>query len=974
VSYRPGVEALEARTLPSLFGPVQGIAVGSEPVGVAVGDFNGDGLSDVAVANFGDNTVSVLLRNRQGGFTAAPGSPIHVGGAPVGVAVGDFNGDGIPDLAVTNSLDNTVSVLLGNGDGSFTAAAGSPITVGSSPHAVMVGDFNGDGFADLAVGNANDNTVSVLLGNGKGGFSPIFGSPFSVGQPGGPGSVAVGDFDRNGFADLAVAGSAQNNVTILLSHGFFFEPAPGPPITVGSDPLSVAVGDFNGDGIPDLAVANLLDNTVSVLLGNGDGTFTPAPGSPVSVGAAPLGLAVADFNGDGVPDLAVGGDPVLVLLGDGKGGFGVRETLPVSFRPSAVAVGDFNGDGLPDLAVNGAVFLSQPGGRSVAATGGFSVTGVEGASPSKSTVATFTDPTGPGNMADYSADITFGNGPTTPGIISFNADTGVFTVTAGPAPEEEGTYPITVTIHTAGAPATTVTSTAVISDAALTATGMPIAASEENSFTGSVAFFSDTGGPENANNYTALIDWGDGTKTQGTVRADNAGFLVLGTHTYLAAGSPSVSTTILDDGGMSATAGSTATVADAPLTATPRTVNFTEAASSTQVVASFQDANPNEFSGQFTAMISWGDGSPSSPGPITANGAGFDVSGTHAYASKGTYPITVTIQDTGTSTVANSTAVVSPPPLIGTPLGISVFNNLNFSGTVATFSDPDPRKNAAGYQATIFWPDNNTTSVVTPTGANPFKVSGSHVFSAFAGTLTLKVVVVDLQTPGRSVTILSRVADPPASEMDRIYVTQLYADLLQRPPDDGGLAYWAGLLDHGVSRQDVTAGIVASPEYKMLEVRHLYTTLLHRDADPPGLQAFTGFLMAGGTVEQVQALMTASPEYYQTRGGGTNAGFLTALYQDALSRAIDPTGQSAFGQALAQGVARQDVAAAVFTSDEYERDFVSGYYSRFLGRAADPYGLTAFTSALRQGLRDEAVIAAITASDEYFAELQLPLG
>jgi hypothetical protein len=552
---------------------------------------------------------------------------------------------------------------------------------------------------------------------------------------------------------------------------------------------------------------------------------------------------------------------------------------------------------------------------------------------------------------------------------------GFFTFSYTPIPGEPFLTATATSINADGTLGETSEFSASVNGALLSASGtVSVTATEAVPFTEVVANFTVGAPVSAAAGYTALIAWGDGSSSVGTILSTAVGFGVLGSHSYAEEGSDPVTVTVLDSISDSASASGTSSVADARLTAIPKTVNFTEATAGAQVVASFVDPDLKAFSGQFTAAISWGDGTPSSPGTVVADGSSFDVNGTHAYASKGSYPITVTINDLATSTMANSTAVVSPPALIGTPRGISVFGNLSFSGVVATFTDPDPRTNPAGYQATIYWPDNGTTSVVTPTGSSPFKVSGSHVFSAFAGTLTLKVVVVDLQTPGRSVTILSRVADPPASEMNQIYATQLYADLLQRPPDDGSLAYWVGLLNQGVSREQVTAGIVASPEYKSIEVRQLYTTLLHRNADPAGLQAFTSFLLLGGTVEQVEALLAASSEYYQVRGGGTNAGFLTALYQDGLNRALDPTGQAAFSQALAQGVSRHDVATALFASDEYERDLVSGYYSRFLHRDADPSGLTAFSSALRQGLRDEAVVAAITASDEYFAGLQLPLG
>jgi hypothetical protein len=138
---------------------------------VSVGDFNGDGNQDLAVANEYSNSVSVLLGNGSGGFTAATGSPYSTGSYPVSLAVGDFNGDGIQDLAVANEYSNSISVLLGNGSGGFTAATGSPFSVGSDPLSVAVGDFNGDGIQDLAVANVYGYNVTILLGNGSGGFT-----------------------------------------------------------------------------------------------------------------------------------------------------------------------------------------------------------------------------------------------------------------------------------------------------------------------------------------------------------------------------------------------------------------------------------------------------------------------------------------------------------------------------------------------------------------------------------------------------------------------------------------------------------------------------------------------------------------------------------------------------------------------------------------------------------------------------------
>jgi RHS repeat-associated protein len=338
------------------FTDVQTYGTGTAPAFIAVGDFTGKGKLDLAVPNFYDSTVTILLSNGDGTFTPAIGNPVAVGWNPVFAAVGDFNGDGKLDLAVANSGRNTVTILLGNGDGTFTPASGSPVAVGNVPYSIAVGDFNGDGKLDLAVANSGSNTVTILLGNGDGTFTPAIGSPVAVGSK--PYSVAVGDFNGDGRLDLAVANGLDNTVTILLGNGDgTFTPAIGSPVAVGSVPFTIAVGDFDGDGKPDLAVANGRDTTVTILLGQGGGAFKPAPQSPVTVGDGPGSIAVGDFNGDGKLDLAVGNAAGMavetILLGNGDGTFQPAPGSPVTVSQGsdAIALGDFNGDGTPDLAV-----------------------------------------------------------------------------------------------------------------------------------------------------------------------------------------------------------------------------------------------------------------------------------------------------------------------------------------------------------------------------------------------------------------------------------------------------------------------------------------------------------------------------------------------------------------------------------------------------------------------------------------------
>src|SRR5437667_222357 len=256
---RPGPDGSFARS---------DIAAGFDhPIAVAVGDFNADGLQDLAVANHDSNTVSVLLGVGNGDFQEAPQSPIAVGTTPVWIAVGDFNGDGKPDLAVANVNSDTVSVLLGNGDGTFQAA--QTFAVGDGPTSVTAGDFNRDGVQDLATGNWFSGDVSVLLGIGNRTFEQPASLPSGVSVI----SPVVGDFDGDGKLDLAVANFGDSdpkvgdpgNVAVLLGNGDGTFQAPQ-PFAVGTNPQFVAVGDFNGDRVDDLAVANFGDKTVSVLL------------------------------------------------------------------------------------------------------------------------------------------------------------------------------------------------------------------------------------------------------------------------------------------------------------------------------------------------------------------------------------------------------------------------------------------------------------------------------------------------------------------------------------------------------------------------------------------------------------------------------------------------------------------------------------------------------------------------------------
>ncbi len=337
-------------------------AAGNDPQGIATGDFNGDGNPDIAVANRNDGTVTILLGDGRGTFTQASVVP-DVYSAQA-IAVADFDGDGIPDLAVANTGWDAVTILLGNGDGTFRST-NSLLSAGVLPVSVVAGDFNGDGIVDLAAANDYSNTVSIFLGNGDGSFAtgPV------IELPGAPQSLAVADFNGDGKLDVAVTAANPSNeaVEILLGNGDgSFTPA-GATLPAGAYPAGIVAADFNGDGKPDLAVTNAEVDTVSVFLGNGDGTFTAAETS-LATGTYPLSLVAADLNGDGKPDLAVANDgdgTLTILLGNGDGTFTAVSSNTAPGTPMSLAAADFNGDGIPDLATadeignRASVFLTQ---------------------------------------------------------------------------------------------------------------------------------------------------------------------------------------------------------------------------------------------------------------------------------------------------------------------------------------------------------------------------------------------------------------------------------------------------------------------------------------------------------------------------------------------------------------------------------------------------------------------------------------
>jgi hypothetical protein len=309
---------------------------------------------------------------------------IPTGKGPRFVAVADVNHDGKLDLMIANDDSETITVLLGDGKGHFQNASGSPVPAGHLPNDIAIADMNHDGHPDLVIANHQSPYLTVLLGDGKGGFHPALGSPFDVHSNPHPHGVAVAAFSGSGNLDVVTDSWGNNQIELLHGDGKGGLITPGRFFPVGRRPYErLRSADFNKDGHPDVVTTNLDDDTVTILLGDGKGGFQQAPGSPFAAGAKPWQVVVTDVNHDGNADLAIipyardVADPsqvvVTVLLGNGKGQFSPLRSRSLSLEgcqgPNSIATGDLNGDGSRDIVVacaesrNAAIFLGRADGE-----------------------------------------------------------------------------------------------------------------------------------------------------------------------------------------------------------------------------------------------------------------------------------------------------------------------------------------------------------------------------------------------------------------------------------------------------------------------------------------------------------------------------------------------------------------------------------------------------------------------------------
>ena len=344
------------------FTPLQSFSSGSNwPNRLAVGDFNRDGNPDLAVGNYTFGHFGVLLGNGNGGFAAGVTYPSG-GTQPETIVVADFNGDGNPDVAVGNTSPNVIGVMLGVGDGTFRSNGAAFGSGGGNPYSIAAADFNGDGKVDIAAANYNTNNIALFQNAGLNASNQVNFSqqPDALpNRPGNPSSIVAADFDRDGRIDIAATYQTTNDIVIIRNNGLnaygqvtFTQTASF--LSGGNNPFDLKASDLNGDGWLDLAVANRFSDFIAVFRNIGNASF--AQPDRFACGGNPRSIAVGDFNADGKVDLATTNPntfSVGVLLNTGGAFFAPVVTFPASstpfLSPAFIAAGDFNHDGRVDL-------------------------------------------------------------------------------------------------------------------------------------------------------------------------------------------------------------------------------------------------------------------------------------------------------------------------------------------------------------------------------------------------------------------------------------------------------------------------------------------------------------------------------------------------------------------------------------------------------------------------------------------------
>jgi hypothetical protein len=622
----------------------------------------------------------------------------------------------------------------------------------------------------------------------------------------------------------------------------------------------------------------------------------------------------------------------------------------------------------------------------VDAIGGFTVVGAEGTLSDTQTVATFTDPAGAEALTNYSADIAWGDGMTTAGTTIQLGTDGVFTVSGSHNYADEGSYTLTVTIHHDTAADVSVTSTANISESdvlAASPTQPTIAPVEITPFTGPVAAFTDTYTGNTANDFTASIDWGDGTTTPGSVTGGNGSFTVNGMHTYMTAGSFTITTNLNEDGDGTASASITNTVDvanHAVVVAGGFTVSAVEGtAADNQTVATFTDPAGAESVSAYSADIDWGDGTTTSSGTISVDSSTgvFTVQGSHTYAEEGSYTITATVHhQTASPAMAMSNAAVADASLTaGLSVSISATEATAFNGRVASFTDANSGAPASDFTANIDWGDGtSSTGTVSANTSGGFDVTGSHSYVE-DGNFTVTSVIHDVGGSSLTTTNTAQVAEAALvpnglifTDLEQTLLSNIVVGNFTHGDGTEPAANFQASIDWGDGMTSVgTVGPAQGQQAGTYQV-----TGTHTYADERSTPYTVTITVTDLSAQVAPTKITSSANIIEDfllvdRPTTHNQRFLSEVYHDLLGRAIDGTGLQSWGALLDAGGTREQVVLGIESSMEYQIDQVQALYQRYLKRAADPTGLSGGVAFLESGGTVEGLAQSLILSPEYAA-------
>jgi hypothetical protein len=473
--------------------------------------------------------------------------------------------------------------------------------------------------------------------------------------------------------------------------------------------------------------------------------------------------------------------------------------------------------------------------------------------------------------------------------------------------------------------------------------------------------------PGTLDTHTAVVNWGDGTSTTVTLAAGVTTFTA--THQYADESTGTgyaLQATVTDDDGGSATASSSVLVNSV----TPANLSLSAQATANQgdpvnLAGSFTDPSPEDT---HTVVVNWDDaGAPQGAGSTTLMlGAGVTTFSTmHQYLQTGAHNITVHVTDNEGASVDGSAAVtVGNAGIIGTGAALTGHAYTPFTNVqVGSFTYAQGLAGASALTATIDWGDGtNSPGTVVQQQDGSYVVNGTHTYQA-RGTFTVKVNVGQ-GSPGATIAGTATVGtelmpDGSVGTPNQQFIAEVYRALLERQVDQAGLDFWSHMLAQGMNRAAMVDSLqTSSTEYRFVQVQELYERYLGRAPEGSALNWGVSFLRAGGTMEQLSSLLISSQEYLN-RAGGTNEGFVEAVYHDILGRTVDDSGRAFDMQMMSQGSSRQQLAMALFSSQEYCQNTVNSIYGRFLGRQADASGMTLFSNFFRQGMRQEEIIAAL---------------